>query len=106
MHLVLGVDGISGICYELFKVRVFVTTETIFIKHSIFLFYTQDLLYAYLFQYFMFGAPPNLWEALGLALLMLTCCLHLVEEAFKYRQACMQQRAFIAAETEGDTLVS
>merc|ERR1712113_406973 len=52
-----------------------------------------DLIFAYIFQYFIFGDVPNLWEWIGLACLMSTCLLHLGEEFIKYKVAKKREEA-------------
>merc|ERR1712083_165600 len=44
-----------------------------------------DLVFAYFFQYSIFGNVPNIWEWIGLVCLLSTCAVHLVEEIIKYR---------------------
>ena len=44
-----------------------------------------DLIFAYIFQWAVFGTVPNLWEWIGLACLLSTCMVHVIEEAIKYR---------------------
>jgi len=46
-----------------------------------------DLIFAFIFQYAVFGDVPNIWEWIGLTCLMSTCMLHLGEEVWKYRSA-------------------
>ena len=46
-----------------------------------------DLIYAFIFQWFMFGDVPNVYEWIGLACLLSTCFLHLAEEWLNYQTA-------------------
>jgi len=40
-----------------------------------------DLIFAFLFQWAVFSEEPGMWEWIGLACLLMTCVLHLAEEA-------------------------
>ena len=46
-----------------------------------------DLIYAFIFQWFMFGDIPNVYEWIGLICLLSTCALHFVEEWHNYKEA-------------------
>ena len=45
-----------------------------------------DLIFAYFFQWIAFNIPPNKWEWIGLACLLATCIIHILEEIIKYKQ--------------------
>ena len=45
-----------------------------------------DLIYAFLFQWFVFEDMPDIYEWIGLSLLLSTCALHFMEEWLHYRE--------------------
>jgi drug/metabolite transporter (DMT)-like permease len=64
----------------------------------------MDLIFAFAFQWLMFGRSPNLWEWLGCLCLMSTCALHLIEEAIKLRKS--EQELEILEATSIETYAS
>jgi len=60
-----------------------------------------DLIFAFLFQWAVFAEKPGMWEWIGLACLLMTCVLHLTEEAVVY--VCVKRRMKEAEAIEAGT---
>jgi|ERR1712129_42209 len=56
-----------------------------------------DLIFAYIFQWLLFGEIPNEWEMIGLFCLLSTCGVHLIEEIVKYRRRKSQSLTKVSA---------
>ena len=63
-----------------------------------------DLIFAYIFQWVVFGNMPNLWEWIGLGCLLSTCAIHLIEELVKYRRSRFEYTAVSTKECIDDDL--
>jgi len=80
MVALCGLFGFFGIVFNVIGYQLGDASKVAWMEYL-------DLIFAYIFQYAIFGEPPNLWEWIGLACLLSTCVLHLGEELVKYVMA-------------------
>merc|ERR1712154_281608 len=75
--------GFAGLSLNVIGYQMGDATKVAFMEYF-------DLIFAYIFQWTVFGTEPNVWEWVGLACLLSTCIVHLIEEVVKYKQSRLE----------------
>ena len=78
LSILCGLFGFAGLSLNVIGYQLGDATKVAWMEYC-------DLIFAYIFQWAVFGKFPDLWEWIGLACLLSTCLVHVIEEVVKYK---------------------